>query len=220
LISSSRDIVLGGSGSIVGWGGLTKSGTGALTIATSNTYTGPTMLNAGKLVMDGSVVSPVTVNSGGILSGTGYLSSVSVSQSGQIAPGNAPQRLTISGSLSLASSAVMDYELDTPLTSGLLSCGTLVLTGQLEFSNFDFTWTSNFGPGTYNLIEAGSLPNGILGGDNSGSIDGYPANLALSGNEVVLKVVPEPSALSLLIVGSAGLLAFAWRRNLRNRTDS
>jgi fibronectin-binding autotransporter adhesin len=205
------------SGSLTGAASLIKIGSGTLTLGATNTYVGPSTVNQGSLVVNSSMLSPVTVNSGGTLGGSGYLSSVTVTPSGQIAPGNPLGTLTISGSLSLASSAVMDYELDTPLTSGLISCGTLIVTGQLEFSNFDFTWTGNFGPGTYDLIEDGSIPNGILGSSNSGTIDGYSANLAVSGNDLVLDVVPEPSTAALLATSALGLLGYGWRRRLLTR---
>ncbi len=79
----------------------------------------------------------------------------------------------------------------------MISCGNLALNGQ-QFSDFDFTWTSNFAPGTYNLIEARSVPGGSLGMSNSGTIDGYPADVAVQGNNVVLTVVPEPGTLAII----------------------
>ena len=109
----------------------------------------------------------------------------------------------------------MDYDLDKPGGSDMLSCGTLVVGSPLGFSNFDFTHTPNFGPGEYKLIEATSLPGGALSGGTSGSVDGYPANLAVSGNYVVLNVVPEPGTASLLRVGVIALLGWGWRRRKR-----
>ncbi len=196
---------------------LTKVGGGVLALTASNTYTGPTTINQGALLVNGSLASAVTVNSGGTLGGTGHLSSGTVSAGGCIAPGNLPQGLSFSGGLLLASGAEMDYALDTPSTSDEISCGSLIVSSPLGFSNFDFTWTANFAPGTYNLIESGSLPSGVLGTSTSGTIDGYPATLAVHNNDLVLTVVPEPSTLALLAAGGLGLLGLAWLRKVANK---
>ena len=177
---------------------VSMTGSGIVSLNGSNTYTGPTSINAGRLMVNGSLASPVTVNAGGTLSGTGSLASVTVSASGQLAPGDAPGIMKMSGTLSLLAGAVMDYDLDTPLTSDeiLMPSGLLALNGQ-QFSDFNFNPLGGFGPGTYDLIDAGSITSG-LGTDTSGTIDGYAANLAMQGNDVVLNVVPEPSTFALL----------------------
>ena len=92
----------------------------------------------------------------------------------------------------------MDYDLDTPSTSKTIACGSLTVGSPLEFSSFSFENTSNFGPGVYDLIQSNtSLPVNFLGGSTSGPVDGYPANLSVSGNELVFTVVPEPGTLVL-----------------------
>ena len=65
------------------------NGPGTQVLAGSNTYTGPTTINQGKLLVNGSLASAVTVASGGTLGGTGSLSSVTVSAGGQLSPGDA-----------------------------------------------------------------------------------------------------------------------------------
>jgi autotransporter-associated beta strand protein len=186
-----------------------KVGAGSLVLSGSNTYTGPTTVTQGKLVVDGAVTSPAVSVNGGTLGGTGNLTSVTVNAGGYLAPGDPLGVMHLDGSLVLEAGAAMDYELDTPSTSDMVSCGSLALNGQ-QFSDFHFTWTAKFEPGTYNLIASGSPPSG-LGSNTSGTIDGLPANLAISGNDLVLTVVPEPTALALLGVGAIGLLGF-WRR--------
>ncbi len=200
------------SGVLQGSGSLIKVGSGTLLLAGSNTYTGPTTINQGNLAVNGSLLSPVTVQSGGILSGTGSLSSVTVTPSGQLAPGNPSGAMNVSGSVNLEVGAVMDYELDSPSTSDevLMPTGELILSGQ-QFSSFNFTWTADFGPGTYDLITFGSS-SGSLGANTSGSIDGLPAALTVTNNDLVLTVVPEPSTLALLGAGVVGLIGWVWRR--------
>ncbi len=199
------------SGSLVGSGSLVKIGAGALALTGSNTYTGPTMINQGELVVDGSLVSLVTVSSGGMLGGTGSLSSVTVNAGGHLAPGDSPGTLILSGSLTLMSGAVMDFQLATPTTSDmvLMPSGSLALNYQL-FSDFNFTPLANFAPGEYTLIDAGSI-SGSLGASSSGTIDGYSATLAIQDNNLVLNVVPEPSTLAMLAGVIAGLMVYIER---------
>src|SRR5262249_30094964 len=52
--SSGNDYSISGAGSIAGSGGLTKSGTGTLTLATNNTYSGPTSIGAGGTLQVGN----------------------------------------------------------------------------------------------------------------------------------------------------------------------
>ena len=203
------------SGSIQGGGGLgaislVVNGNGMQVLAGSNNYTGPTGVNQGGFIVNGSLVSPLTVNSGGTLGGTGILASVTITPGGNLSPGDALGVLTVSGSLILQTGAVLDYGLDTPLTSDMISCGTLVLSDQ-QFSDFNFVPTANFGLGTCDLITFGSS-SGSLGAITSGTIDGLPASLAILNNDLVLNVVPEPSIVALLAAGAVGLAGYGSRR--------
>jgi len=83
------------SGQIVGTGGLTKMGLGTLTLTGTNSYSGPTLVADGTLLVDGlQWRSPVTVTSG-TLGGNGTVSDLSVS-GGNLSPGASPGRLTCS----------------------------------------------------------------------------------------------------------------------------
>jgi autotransporter-associated beta strand protein len=206
------------SGVLSGNGSLSKIGSGTLYLTGSNTYTGPTTISRGELVVNGSLASPATVNSGGILGGTGTLSSLIVSPSGQLAPGDPLGTLTVSGNSILGSRAAMNFGLDTPTTSSMIIAGNLVLNNQ-QFSDFSFTPTANFGTGVYDLITFGSS-SGTLGSNVSGTIDGLPATLTLQSNDLVLTVVPEPSTAALLLVaGIIGLIVASFVMRAGRRAD-
>ena len=89
----------GGTGANAGSWNLTKGGGGTLTLSALNSYTGNTNVNAGKLLVNGSIASSALtlVNSGGTLGGTGTVGPTRVN--GAIAPGlpNTIGTLTVAG---------------------------------------------------------------------------------------------------------------------------
>ena len=96
-LSTTVSGVIADGGSAGGIGGsLVKVGSGTLTLAGANTYTGGTTLNAGGLVVNGSLASGVTMN-GGTLGGSGTIGGL-VANAGTLAPGNSIGTLTVNGS--------------------------------------------------------------------------------------------------------------------------
>ena len=127
----------GGGGGGMG-GSLTKVGTGALTLSGINTYTGVTNINAGSLIVDGSIASPDTeVNFGGLLGGTGTIGGF-VINAGVVSPGDSPGTLTINGNYVEVGSSTLRIEiggLNSGVNSDLLQvngAGGASLAGTLQ----------------------------------------------------------------------------------------
>ncbi|AVE50798.1 autotransporter outer membrane beta-barrel domain-containing protein [Serratia marcescens] len=88
------------SNDISGHGGLTKQGIGTLVLTGNNTYSGPTLVNQGRLAVNGSVTSAVSVQSGGIVGGSGTVGSLTARDGGTVAPGNSIGTLNVAGNVS------------------------------------------------------------------------------------------------------------------------
>ncbi|WP_245502344.1 autotransporter outer membrane beta-barrel domain-containing protein [Bradyrhizobium betae] len=92
------------AGSMTGTGNFVKTGSGTMLLSgDSGTYTGTTTVNAGTLMVNGSLgASAVTVGIGGALNGSGTLGATQVNAGGLLAPGS----FTPGTSMTLASLAM------------------------------------------------------------------------------------------------------------------
>jgi len=226
----------GGSGAGTG-GSLTKTGSGTLTLSGANTYTGGTTISAGTIFANnasGSVfgTGPVTVASGATLGGSGFIGGLAtVAGGGHLAPGNSPGTLTFTNGLTLASGAVLDFQLGTvsdliAVTGGTLAgpSGTGGITLNLSNSGGFVPGTPytlfNFVSGQTNSFDVTDFTFGTLIGTTSGSDYSYSltsTSLALTYNGS-LSAVPEPSTYAALL--GLGALGFAaWRRRKAQAKD-
>ncbi len=180
------------SGVANGSGGITKAGTGTLTLSGTNLYTGDTTVTAGTLSLTGSVAGTASVASGGTLGGTGAVTGVLTVADGTVAPGVGGVGTLTVGGLVLGSNSTLSYDLGAP---GVLAAsdhiqvnGNLTLDGTLNASD-----AGGFGQGVYSLITytgsltdnglvVGTLPSGFTPGQTQVQTSvGGQVNLVVSG---------------------------------------
>jgi fibronectin-binding autotransporter adhesin len=183
------------AGAVSGSGGVTKSGIGLLTMSGSNTYSGLTNVNAGTLLVNGSLLSTASVNVGSAasLGGFGSVGLATVASGGTIDvsqnPANSPLKpasLTFSGIATLNFGPFGNY-ISTPA----ISAGSVVTNGR---NTVNLTFPGGIVPnGTYDLLSFGSLTGYGSGaftlGSNSPTGLGARQSAALVDTGSVLEMV-------------------------------
>ncbi|UDL89715.1 autotransporter outer membrane beta-barrel domain-containing protein [Mesorhizobium sp. PAMC28654] len=108
------------SGDITGTGGLTKVGTGTFELSGNSSFSGPTEVQAGKMLVSGNLGNSVaTVDSGATLGGNGTIGGLVAE--GTVEPGkNTIGTLTVAGNASFASGSTYAVELNSTGTSDLI----------------------------------------------------------------------------------------------------
>ncbi len=136
-------------------GTLVVGGPGTLVLSAINTYTGPTLIDAGTLDVTGSIASSsLIVNNGTTLVGTGVVGSTQVNGGGTLAPGTgAPgTSLTVAGSLAFQSGANYMVQI-SPSTTSIANRSTASFTTISGTASLNGTVSANFGAGNYAVAQ-------------------------------------------------------------------
>jgi len=135
------------SGAISGSGSFVQMGTGTTTLSANSTYTGPTTVSAGTLVVNGSIAnSAVTVDAGAALTGTGTVGATTIRSGGIFAPGSVgmPGPMTVFGNLVFQSGALYLAQITSSSASIANVTGAASLAGTVAVLFFSESFTRSY----------------------------------------------------------------------------
>lgn len=200
--------------SIGGTGSLTKSGSAALTLDGTNTYSGSTVVSAGSLFVNGSLsnTSGTTVSDTATLGGTGSIANgVSVASGGTLAVGINDSdtsigtltlgSLALSGLLEMGATGALSY--DKLITAGAFS----VSGGTIAFRTSSYTIAHNT---SFDLANFTGSATGATFDFSGAAVQPYGAwDTSAFASTGVISYVPEPRA---ALLGGIGVLLLLRRR--------
>lgn len=219
---------------------LTKQDTGTLTLTnSSNSYTGATTVEAGKLIIDGNIsTSTTTVKTTGSLGGAGTLGAVIVESNGKLAPGTDIGSLAATGNVALNAGSIFEVQIDTASSYDQLgisnggdlnigagakldlvnfgSASLIALNARLQlidYSSFGGAWNGGlFTLGTEVLSDSETFAwqSNTWRINYDDTLGGGDTSLSNGGSYVTLTAIPEPNAAAM--IGGCGMLMLLRRR--------
>jgi outer membrane autotransporter protein len=196
ILAINRSDTFSFGGVMSGTGAFQQNGTGTTILTAASTYNGATAVNAGTLIVNGSIAnSAVTVNAGAMLAGTGTVGATTIASGGTFAPGNSPGTMTVAGNLAFQSGALYVVQVNSTTASSTNVTGSAALAGTVQaafaagsYATRAYTILSaagGLGGTTFNALSTSNLPAGF-----TASLSYTPTNAILN----LTATLGQPSA--------------------------
>jgi len=216
-VSTGSATQAGGISELNGPRPLEKIGAGTLVLTGNNTYSGPTMVTAGALIVNGSIAnSAVTVNSGALLAGIGTAGPTTINSGGIFAPGptGTPGAMRVAGDLAFQSGALYLVQVhpSNASSANVTAGGSAALAGTVNAVFASRSYVTR----TYTIVSAAGGLNGTTFNTltTTNLPAGFTANLSYTESDAILNLTAtlgQPSGPS-----GPGALACAFSVNQCN----
>jgi autotransporter-associated beta strand protein len=174
----------GGTGANAGSWALTKTGAGTTILMADNTYTGATTVNAGALLVNGSIASSsgLTVAPGALVGGTGFLPTTTIN--GTLSPGNSIGTITVNGNLAFGAGGQYVVEVSPTAADRTNVTGTATLAGNVLAIFASGSYITK----QYTILHADDGLGGTTFGGVASSNPNFNAGLSYGANDVILSL--------------------------------
>ncbi len=148
ILAFNRSDAITFGGIVSGSGSLIKAGAGTLTLTGANSQTGTTIVQAGTLLVDGSIAGALVADAGRV-GGAGSIGGSATIGNGATLLGRSGAQLDFGAALMLGATSNVDVTLGAPSGTALFDvAGNLTLDGALNV-----TAGAGFGLGSYRLFD-------------------------------------------------------------------
>ena len=173
----------------------------------TNSYTGATTVESGMLVVNGVLSGSAVTVTNGTLSGNGLIQgSVVIQPGGALAPGTSIGSLTVSNSLSLGGTTVMELNATLGTNDSVRGLASVVYGGTLSLSNLAGNFSA---PAAFKLFSANSYGGAFTAVTPASPGPGLGWNTYTLASDGTLRVVSTaPVTLSNLFSGD--ILSLSW----------
>jgi autotransporter-associated beta strand protein len=172
--------------SIIGVAGLTKTGSGVMTLSGASAYSGGTTVSGGTLAINGSITGSAVVQNGATLAGAGSVGGTIIVHTGaHVSPGSSAGTLT-TNDLAMMSGSFLHAEMDTT-SDKVVVVANLAVNGTL-----DVTMLNSFAPGlgqTFTLMTAGAI-TGTFATETLPTFSFRTFDVIYNPQSILLKVIP------------------------------
>ncbi|MBN8533367.1 MAG: autotransporter domain-containing protein [Rhizobiales bacterium] len=189
--------------------GLTKNGAGNLTLTGTNTYRGATIVNAGTLIVNGSIAntSSVTIANGAKLGGNAAIPNLTVQSGATLSPGNSIGTTNIAGNLTLNAGSTTVIEIQQSQSDRVVVGGTAQINGTLQLVALGGPYVFS---SPYTIITSGGARTGTFTTVTTDSAFGVGVTSTVSYGANNVQVVLNPlQSISPLLPSPRNVLAVA-----------